>query len=276
MSKHTLARVVEFLAVLACAGLALGQESPASPRSFDELFEPDASSPAAQPDTGRVAELSGVSPEGKTLVLINTATNQIFVTRGEKIVFRARCSTGKGTTLTTADATRTFVTPKGDFVIQSKEEHPVWVPPDWYFVEEARKKGLGTVALEPGGTIDLGDSENGFTLASNGGFSATRRLEVRGNTIVEVSGRGVRELPPGKLIRAPGAVVIPPYGTPQRKFDRVLGAYRINFGGGFGIHGTNEPQNIGRSVTHGCVRLGDEDIRTLYSLVNVGGEVVIF
>jgi lipoprotein-anchoring transpeptidase ErfK/SrfK len=70
--------------------------------------------------------------------------------------------------------------------------------------------------------------------------------------------------------------VIPPYGSPQRRFSRVLGAYRVNFGGGFAIHGTDEPEKLGRSVTHGCVRLADKDIRALYALVSVGDEVVIF
>ena len=91
-----------------------------------------------------------------------------------------------------------------------------------------------------------------------------------------VSGSVIRELPAGRLIRAGDAIVIPPYGTPQRRFQKVLGAYRINFGGGFGIHGTDEPDKIGRSVTHGCVRLSDPDIRALYALVEVGDEVVIF
>ena len=32
-------------------------------------------------------------------------------------------------------------------VIESKEEDPSWIPPDWHFVEMARKRGLGIVRL---------------------------------------------------------------------------------------------------------------------------------
>lgn len=174
----------------------------------------------------------------------------------------------------TGDENHLFVTPKGDFLVQSKEEHPVWIPPDWYFIEEARKRGLRTVRLQPGRPIPM-ESETGLALAANGGVSA-RQLEVRRDRVFEVSGSTVRELPPGKLIRAGDAIVIPPYGTPQRRFQSVLGAYRINFGGGFGIHGTDEPDKIGQSVTHGCVRMSDDDVRALYKLVEVGDEVVIF
>jgi lipoprotein-anchoring transpeptidase ErfK/SrfK len=73
-----------------------------------------------------------------------------------------------------------------------------------------------------------------------------------------------------------GAIVVPPHGTPQRKFDKVLGKYRLNLGGGYGIHGTMYPDQLGRSVTHGCVRLGDADIEKLFAMANVGDQVLIY
>jgi lipoprotein-anchoring transpeptidase ErfK/SrfK len=33
---------------------------------------------------------------------------------------------------------------------------------------------------------------------------------------------------------------------------------------------------LGRNVSHGCVRLANEDIATLYAMANVGDEVVIY
>lgn len=43
----------------------------------------------------------------------------------------------------------------------------------------------------------------------------------------------------------------------------------------YGIHGTNAPSSIGKSVSHGCIRLHNEDVKELYSLVNIGTPVTI-
>ncbi len=37
-----------------------------------------------------------------------------------------------------------------------------------------------------------------------------------------------------------------------------------------GIHGTNDPLNVGASVTHGCIRCYPEDVRQLFEEVKVG------
>jgi lipoprotein-anchoring transpeptidase ErfK/SrfK len=36
---------------------------------------------------------------------------------------------------------------------------------------------------------------------------------------------------------------------------------------GYGIHGTIEPQSIGREMSMGCVRLGAEDVALVYELL---------
>jgi len=41
------------------------------------------------------------------------------------------------------------------------------------------------------------------------------------------------------------------------------------------IHGTNDPQSIGLSLSSGCVRLFNHDIVDLYSRVTVGSKVVV-
>jgi len=41
------------------------------------------------------------------------------------------------------------------------------------------------------------------------------------------------------------------------------------------IHGTNRPFGVGRRVSHGCIRLYPEDIRTLFQIVPLGTEVAI-
>ena len=44
---------------------------------------------------------------------------------------------------------------------------------------------------------------------------------------------------------------------------------------GYGIHGTNAPSSIGKAASHGCVRLRNRDIVTLYSMLSVGEVVVV-
>jgi len=42
---------------------------------------------------------------------------------------------------------------------------------------------------------------------------------------------------------------------------------------GFGIHGTNQPNSIGKNASHGCVRLRNEDAEDLFARVRVGDRV---
>ncbi len=44
---------------------------------------------------------------------------------------------------------------------------------------------------------------------------------------------------------------------------------------GYGIHGTPEPEKVGRTESHGCFRLANWDARTLLNLVRVGLPVVV-
>lgn len=45
--------------------------------------------------------------------------------------------------------------------------------------------------------------------------------------------------------------------------------------GNYGIHGTNKPETIGGSVSHGCIRMQVADAEELYRLVPNGTKVVI-
>lgn len=42
---------------------------------------------------------------------------------------------------------------------------------------------------------------------------------------------------------------------------------------GFGIHGTNQPNSIGKNASHGCIRLRNSDIQDLFGRVQVGDRV---
>lgn len=43
----------------------------------------------------------------------------------------------------------------------------------------------------------------------------------------------------------------------------------------YGIHGTNNPASIGHAVSHGCIRMYNEDVLALARLVPVGTRVTI-
>ena len=43
----------------------------------------------------------------------------------------------------------------------------------------------------------------------------------------------------------------------------------------YAIHGTNDPGTIGGFVSHGCIRMYNEDITDLFERANLGAEVVV-
>lgn len=65
--------------------------------------------------------------------------------------------------------------------------------------------------------------------------------------------------------------IIPP-GSP----DNILGTRWMGFDyEGYGIHGTTEPDSIGKSVSAGCVRMLNADVEEAYATVPVGTKVTV-
>jgi L,D-transpeptidase YbiS len=67
---------------------------------------------------------------------------------------------------------------------------------------------------------------------------------------------------------------------PKRDDERIeygmLGEYAMHFGNGYMIHGTLYERMLGRSVTHGCIRLGRDDLRVVYKGTPPGTPIYIF
>lgn len=216
-----------------------------------------------------LARLLASSPEptaDKAYIVVSIEEHRLWYRRGDSLLFTAGVATGSGKVLerTGGDNLWKFETPRGRLMVQSKETAPVWVPPDWHYVEQAQKRGLGIVRLNRGERIPLPD----------GGV-----LTVAGSDVVKQypDGRLVpMEATDGREVVAAGNIVIPPFGTNQRKYQGVLGTHRLNIGDGYALHGTNKPETIGRSVSHGCVRLRNEDIAALFDMVAVGTPVFIY
>jgi lipoprotein-anchoring transpeptidase ErfK/SrfK len=67
---------------------------------------------------------------------------------------------------------------------------------------------------------------------------------------------------------------------PKNPADRLesgtLGEYALYFGDGFMIHGTLYERLLGRAVSHGCIRVGRDDLRKVWAHARVGMRIYIY
>jgi len=163
-----------------------------------------------QKDNAQLESRLGKLVPKETYVVVNTTLNRIYLRKGTEQLLDAVCSTGSNTQLSTVDGKKKwfFSTPRGVFKVKNRIEHPVWVRPDWAFVEDG----------EP----------------------------------------------------VPGAT------DAERFEDNVLGDYALYLGGGYMIHGTLFQRFLGQSVTHGCIRVGDAALDSLWKNTRIGTPVYIF
>lgn len=220
---------------------------------------------ASLADSVRVVRRDGV-PQGTTrYIVVSLADNRLWVRGGVTDLFTTRIASGSGRTLQRSGSRQTykFDTPRGKLRVRSKETSPAWIPPDWHFVEQAGKKGLGLLRMKQGQVITVSDG----VITTRGAQLVKRRRDGSEQTLTASD---------GKELIAGGRIIIPPGQSNARRYKEVLGTHRLNLGDGYALHGTNAPNTIGRSVSHGCVRLRNEDIETLYKLIPVGTAVYIY
>jgi L,D-transpeptidase YbiS len=67
-----------------------------------------------------------------------------------------------------------------------------------------------------------------------------------------------------------------PKDPDERLEAGVLGDYALGFGEGYFIHGTLYTRLLGRSVTHGCIRVGDKDLKALYQAASIGTKIYVY
>lgn len=206
-------------------------------------------------------------PTTTPYLVVSIEDHRLWYKLRDSVLFTTEVATGSGKVLDggTGGSQWKFETPRGRLVVQAKEIDPSWIPPDWHYVEQARKRGLGIVRLQRGQSIPAGD---GSDLTVVGADIVRRFPDGR----IEPVGEGKE----GHEIVAAGNLLIPPFGTNQRKYKGVLGTHRLVLGDGYALHGTDKPETIGRSVSHGCVRLRNEDIALLHDMVEVGTPVYIY
>jgi len=195
--------------------VALAMFGGAYVKSALELQAPPVSELAA--DDGDLAarteklekRLASYAPKRETYVVVDTHRNRLQVHRGSELLRDAVCSTGSGVRLRDPRNGREWVfdTPSGEVKIWRKRKNPVWVKPDWAFIEEGYE---------------------------------------------------------------------PPRGMRARVDDYSLGDYALDMPDGYIIHGTVFKTLLGRRVTHGCIRLGDDDLKYVYETVPIGARVFLF
>lgn len=157
-----------------------------------------------------------------------------------------------------------FATPTGERRILGKAPDPVWTAPDWHYYERAASLGYDVVHMERGKMYRLEDDTF---------------LEVREDDVGRINQFGnFWPFTPGYEIVFDGKVFIPPLNSRQRRIPDALGPYKLDMGDGYLIHGTHRynTESVGLRVSHGCVRMRNEDVERLYHMVDVGTPVFIF
>lgn len=179
-------------------------------------------------------------PRGEPYLVVSLAERRVSYLQGEDTLFSAPVAVGSGATLVINGKTRRFQTPRGAMKITHKQRDPVWVPPDWHYIEYAQKRGLQVRNMSNA-------SPNALA-----GFPAGQ-VPVSGNT-----------------------VIIPPYGSPQRRHTGVLGVAKLEMYDGYYFHGTDNEASVGQAASHGCIRMRKDDILWMYANVPVGTQVYIY
>lgn len=191
---------------------------------------------------------------------ISVTARRLFVIAGADTLRTATVSVASGRDFRYAGRTWRFATPRGRLLIRGKRTNPVWVPPDWHYAEVAHQHGLKLARLVSEARLRHGD-----------------RLTVR-DSVVGLVPKGTGEflaLPTDEHVVFDSTLFIPPVSTLNRRLHRELGAYAIDLGNGYMLHGTADQRTIGTDATHGCIRLADGDLAWVYTYVPVGVPVVV-
>jgi lipoprotein-anchoring transpeptidase ErfK/SrfK len=217
----------------------------------------------AQAPSGTALEAQNAAKLDSSLrLIISVARRTLWVVSGAAdTMLTAPVGVGSERSLAYRGRRWTFRTPRGIHTVVSKEENPVWIPPDWHYVEVARRERLSLVWLHGDTTIALSD----------GSSLVMRNMDVR----IERDST-YEAFPSDEEIVAGNTLFVPPIGSPNRRVSGELGDYRLMLGAGVGIHGTPDASSVGNAVTHGCMRVHDADLSWLYEHVPLGTHVYIF
>ena len=145
-------------------------------------------------------------------------------------------------------------------------------------VEFARNEVAGTVVIDPKAHFlyhVLGDGQ-----ATRYGVGVGRDgFSWSGNAEIRMKRRWPRWVPPKEMVardkRAKKWQNGQPGGPGNPLGARALYLYSDGRDTLFRIHGTIEPQSIGKSVSSGCIRMLNEDVADLFDKVMIGTRVIV-
>ncbi|MGH7445093.1 MAG: L,D-transpeptidase [Longimicrobiales bacterium] len=199
-----------------------------------------------------------------TKILVSTEQRRLWLVSAGDTVMSVPVAIGMGRSFEFEGRRFWFETPRSKRQVLRKQESPLWNVPEWHYLERAKAQGLEVVMLTKDDKILLADGSFILTIGNNVG-----RLNSFGN---------FWPFTPGNEIIFGGTVYVPPKGTNQRLVPDALGPYKLDTGDGYLIHGTHiyNEDSIGEAVSHGCVRMRNEDLERLYERVPVGTAVYIF
>jgi hypothetical protein len=200
----------------------------------------------------------------KAKIMVSTEQRWLWFVDGKDTLLSAPVAIGMGSTFEFNGKKYTFATPRGRRRVLKKEENPIWMVPEWHYYEKASQEGLEVVPMKPGQVYPLDDGT---------------WLEIRDDQVGRVNQFGnFWPFTPGIEIIFDGKLFMPPEDSPQRRVPDALGPYKLDTGDGYLIHGTHvyNEDSIGQAVSHGCVRMRNEDVEKLYSMVEPGTPVFIF
>jgi hypothetical protein len=196
-------------------------------------------------------------------LVVDIFAHQLLVIDQEDTLYAAPVATAMNATLNYGGKSWRFETPRGVRKVLSKDKDPIWTPPEWHYAEVALEHQLKLRQLQRGQTVRLQDGT---------------RLTTRGDEVGIIE-PGEKEFVPLVLdehVVFDNTIFIPPAGTKHRSIQGELGHFRLALGDGYQLHGTPYANSIGAAVTHGCIRLRDEDIEWLYDNVPVGTRVYLY
>lgn len=115
-------------------------------------------------------------------------------------------------------------------------------------------------------------SQNTLTLKSNDEVIKVYTVSTGANNHTPVGNYKIIN----KLVNPPWYKDGKAIPIPSESPENILGTRWMGFDiPEYGIHGTTEPESIGKQATKGCVRMLNKDVEELYSLLPVGTEVTI-
>lgn len=154
-------------------------------------------------------------------------------------------------------------------------------------VEAARSPTTARIVAnptqEPAGTIVVDTASRHLYYVQAGGQAIEYGIGVgrqgfswKGNARVGRKAEWPRWIPPGDMLkRRPDLPTSMDGGLENPLGARALYLFKGNTDTLFRIHGTNEPDTIGKAVSSGCIRMMNADVMDLYKRVPVGTRVVV-